>query len=102
MYVKSVSWTTNNSKKKSNEHTKRFPVVFYLLEDGSFHSKRISRLEAIYYKTKICKRIKWYEVPWYKMQICKQKSLTCEFCEKKFTFLIKKNEKPECPHCLES
>ena len=86
MYVKSVSWTTNNSKKKSNEHTKRFPVVFYLLEDGSFHSKRISRLEAIYYKTKICK----------------QKSLTCEFCEKKFTFLIKKNEKPECPHCLES
>ena len=86
MYVKSVSWTTNNSKKKSNEHTKRFPVVFYLLEDGSFHSKRISRLEAIYYKTKICK----------------QKSLFCTTCEKKFTILVRKNEKPECPNCLES
>ena len=86
MYVKSVSWTTNNSKKKSNEHTKRFPVVYYHDESGNFHSKRISRLQ----------------VPFYKMQICKQKSLTCEFCEKKFTVLIKKNEKPECPHCLES
>ena len=85
MYVKSVSWTTNNSKKKSNEHTKRFPVVFYLLEDGSFHSKRISRLEAIYYKTKICK----------------QKSLFCTNCEKKFTTLIRKNETPQCPNCLE-
>ena len=85
MYVKSVSWTTNNSKKKSNEHTKRFPVVFYLLEDGSFHSKRISRLEAIYYKTKICK----------------QKSLFCTNCEKKFTTLIRKNEIPQCPNCLE-
>ena len=86
MYVKSVSWTTNNSKKKSNEHTKRFPVVFYLLEDGSFHSKRISRLEAIYYKTKICK----------------QKSLFCTNCQEKFTVLIRKNEIPECPKCLES
>ena len=86
MYVKSVSWTTNNSKKKSNEHTKRFPVVFYLLEDGSFHSKRISRLEAIYYKTKICK----------------QKALFCTNCQEKFTVLIRKSETPECPKCLES
>ena len=86
MYVKSVSWTTNNSKKKSNEHTKRFPVVFYHDESGKFHSKRISRLEAIYYKTKICK----------------QKSLFCTNCQEKFTVLIRKSETPECPKCLES
>jgi len=86
MYVKGVSWTTNNSKKKSNEHTKRYPVVYYYDEGGNFHSKRIKR----------------YEMPWYKMQICKQKSLFCTTCEKKFTILIKKNEKPECPNCLES
>ena len=86
MYVKSVSWTTNNSKKKSNEHTKRFPVVFYYDESLKFHSKRI----------------KWYEVPFYKAKIYKQKSFTCEFCQEKFTFLIRKNEIPQCPNCLES
>ena len=86
MYVKGVSWTTNNRKGRSNSNTKRLPMVFYYDEGGKFHSKRISRLE----------------MPWYKMQICKQKSLFCTTCEKKFTVLIRKNEKPECPHCLES
>jgi hypothetical protein len=85
-YVKGVSWITNNSKKKSDKHTKRYPVVYYYDESGNFNRKYI----------------KWYEVPFYKMQICKQKSLFCTTCEKKFTVLIKKNEKPECPHCLES
>ena len=86
MYVKGVSWTTNNRKGRSNEHTKRYPLVFYYDESGRFHTKRIKR----------------YEVPWYKMQICKQKSLFCTTCEKKFTVLIKKSKKPECPYCLES
>jgi hypothetical protein len=84
-YIKGVSYVTNNVKKRSYEHTKRYPVVYYYDESGNFHSKRI----------------KWYEVPWYKMQICKQKSLTCEFCKKKFTLLVRKNEKPQCPNCLE-
>ena len=86
MYVKGVSWTTNNRKGRSNSNTKRLPMVFYYDEGFNFHSKRI----------------KWYEVPWYKMQICKQKSLTCEICQEKFTCLIKKNEIPQCPNCLES
>ena len=86
VYVKGVSWTSNNSKKNTNEYTKRYPVVYYYDESGNFHSKRI----------------KWYEVPFYKAKICKQKSLTCEVCQKKFTFLMKKNEKVECPNCLES
>ena len=84
MYVKSVSWVTNNRKGRSNKHTKRFPVVFYLLQDGSFHSKRVSRLEAIYYKTKICKQVKIY----------------CTECQEKFNVLVKKNEQPICPKCL--
>ena len=86
MYVKGVSWTTNNRKGRSNSNTKRLPMVFYYDEGGKFHSKRVSRLEAIYYKTKICK----------------QKSLFCTNCQEKFTVLIRKSETPECPKCLES
>ena len=86
MYVKGVSWTTNNRKGRSNSNTKRLPMVFYYDEGGMFHSKRVSRLEAIYYKAKICK----------------QKSLFCTNCQEKFTVLIRKNEIPKCPNCLES
>ena len=86
MYVKGVSWTTNNRKGRSNSNTKRLPVVFYYDESFKFHSKRI----------------KWYEVPFYKAKIHKQKSITCEICQEKFTFFIKKNEIPQCPNCLES
>jgi len=86
MYVKGVSWTTNNRKGRSNEHTKRFPLVYYYDESFNLHTKRISRLE----------------VPFYKMQICKQITSYCETCQENFTLLIRKNEKPECPNCLES
>ena len=86
MYVKGVSWTTNNRKGRSNEHTKRFPLVYYYDESLNLHTKRIKR----------------YEVPFYKAKICKQKSLTCQSCQEKFTFFIKKNEIPQCPNCLES
>ena len=86
MYVKGVSKVSQNGNRSAKKSKKRHYVVYYFLEDGSFHTQRI----------------KWYEVPFYKAKICKQKSLTCEFCEKKFTFLIKKNEKPQCPNCLES
>ena len=84
MYVKGVSQVTNNRKGRSNEHTKRHSVVFYYDESGIFHSKRVSRLEAIYYKTKICRQIKVY----------------CEICQEKFTILVKKNEQLICPKCL--
>jgi len=84
VYVKSVSWTTNNSKGRSNANTKRFPVVYYHDESGNFHSKRISRLE----------------VPFYKMQICRQITIFCDQCEEKFTILVKKNQQPTCPKCL--
>ena len=84
MYVKGVSQVTNNRKGRSNEHTKRHSVVFYYDESGSFHSKRVSRLEAIYYKTKICRQITIY----------------CTDCEKKFMVLVKKNQQPTCPKCL--
>jgi len=84
MYVKGVSQVTNNRKGRSNEHTKRHSVVFYYDESGIFHSKRVSRLEAIYYKTKICRQITIY----------------CTDCEKKFMVLVKKNQQPTCPKCL--
>ena len=84
MYVKGVSQVTNNRKGRSNEHTKRHSVVFYYDESGNFHSKRVSRLEAIYYKTKICRQITIY----------------CTDCEKKFMVLVKKNQQPTCPKCL--
>ena len=84
MYVKGVSWTTNNSKGRSNEHNNRFPVVYYYDESGNFHSKRISRLK----------------VPFYKMQICKQITILCTECQEKFNVLVKKNQQPTCPKCL--
>ena len=84
MYVKSVSSTTNNSKARSNKHTKRFYVVYYYDENWNFHSKRISRLK----------------VPFYKMQICKQVKVYCTECEEKFSVLVKKNQQPTCPKCL--
>ena len=84
MYVKGVSWTTNNRKGRSNEHTKRYPLVFYYDESGRFHTKRIKR----------------YEVPWYKMQICKIRKFHCSDCQEKFTLALKKGAKPLCPNCL--
>ena len=86
MYVSGISYVGSNNKKRTNQHTKRYPMVYYYNESGDFCRKRV----------------KWYEVPFYKMQICKQKSLFCTTCKKKFTVLIKKNETPECPKCLES
>jgi len=88
MYVSSVSWTTNNRKGRSNSNTRRFPMVYYVDEDGHFGTKRISRLE----------------IPFYKAKICKSKTFYCEKCQKKFKILIKKNESEEfqCPNCLES
>ena len=83
-YVKGVSWSTTNPKSRSNKHTKRFPMVYYISESGHFGTKRI----------------KWYEVPFYKMQICKQVTIFCTECEKKFNILVKKNQQPTCPQCL--
>ena len=84
MYVKGVSWTTNNRKGRSNEHTKRFPLVYYYDESGHFYSKRI----------------KWYEIPFYKAKICKKMRIFCTECQEKFYILVKKNEVPICPKCL--
>ena len=84
MYVTGVSWTTNNRKGRSNEHTKRFPLVFYYDESGKLHTKRISRLK----------------VPFYKMQICRQIKIYCTECEENFKVLVKKNQQPICPQCL--
>lgn len=86
MYVKGVSWTTNNRKGRSNKHTKRFPLVYYYDESGHFGSKRISRLQ----------------IPFYKAKICKTKTFYCNKCEKKFTLLLKKNDIVTCPYCKES
>ena len=84
MYVKGVSYITNNSKKKSYEHTKRYHVVFYYDENSHFHSKRVSWLKAQFYKT----------------QVCKQMTRLCTICKKDFTILVRKNQIPECPNCI--
>ena len=84
MHVKSVSYTTNNRKGRSDKNTKRFPVVFYLDSNLMFHSKRI----------------KWYQVPYYKAKIKKQVRIFCTECQKKFDVLVKKNEVALCPQCL--
>ena len=86
MYVTNVSWTSNNSKRRSNSNTKRFPMVYYVDEDGNFGSFRISRLKIPYYKAKICKR----------------KTFLCDKCEKKFKLILHKDSIVECPYCLES
>ena len=84
MHVKSVSYVTTNRKGRSDKNTKRFPVVFYLDDDNSFHSKRI----------------KWYEVSYYKRKIKKQVRIFCTECQKKFDVLVMKNEVALCPQCL--
>ena len=84
MYVKGVSWTTNNRKGRSNEHTKRFPLVYYYDESGRFNTKRI----------------KWYEIPFYKAQVCKKMRIFCTECQEKFDVLVKKNSSVICPKCL--
>ena len=86
MYVKGVSKVSQNGNRSSKKSQKRHYVVYYYDESGNFHTKRISR----------------FKVPFYKMQICKQRKLTCNICQEKFTILIKKNEKAQCPNCLES
>lgn len=82
-YVTGVSWTTNNPKKRTNERTKRYPLVYYYDESGSFHTKRVSRLQ----------------IPFYKAKICKSKTFYCDKCEKKFTLLLKKDSIVTCPYC---
>ncbi len=84
MYVTGVSYVGSNNKKRTNQRTKRHPMVYYYDESGNFCRKRV----------------KWYEVPFYKMQICKQVKIFCDICEEKFTILVKKNEQPICPKCL--
>ena len=86
MYVKGVSKVSQNGNRSSKKSKKRYYMVYYYDESGLFHSKRISRLQ----------------VPFYKMQICKQITSYCETCKENFTLLIRKNEKVECPNCLES
>jgi len=86
VYVTNVSWTSNNSKRRSNSNTKRFPMVFYLDIDGNLHTKRISRLA----------------IPFYKAKICKRKTFLCDKCEKKFQLILQKDSIVECPYCLES
>ena len=85
-YVKGVSWTTSNGKGRSNEHTKRYPLVYYYDEGGNLRTKRISRLQIPFYKAKICKQVTGY----------------FDVCEKKFTVLVRKKSNPQCPYCLES
>ena len=85
-YVTGVSWSTNNPKKRTNEHTKRFPLVYYYDESGNFNRKRISRLA----------------IPFYKAKICKRKTFLCDKCEKKFKLILHKDSIVECPYCLES
>ena len=84
LYVKGVSWVSGNGKKRSNEHSKRFPLVYYYDEGGHFNTKRI----------------KWYEVPFYKAQICKKMRIFCTECQEKFDVLVKKNSSVICPKCL--
>ena len=86
MYVTGVSWTTNNRKGRSNSNTKRFPMVYYVDEDGHFGSFRISR----------------FKIPFYKAKICKRKTFLCDKCEKKFKLILHKDSIVECPYCLES
>ncbi len=86
MYVKGVSKVSQNGNRSTKKSQKRHYMVYYYDESGNFHSKRISRLQ----------------VPFYKMQICKQVTTYCTTCKEKFTLLVKKNEKPQCPKCLES
>ena len=86
MYVKGVSKVSQNGNRSAKKSQKRYYMVYYYDESGNFHSKRIPRLQ----------------VPFYKMQICKQVTIYCTTCQEKFTLLVKKNEKPQCPKCLES
>jgi hypothetical protein len=84
MYVTGVSYVGSNNKKRTNQRTKRYPMVYYYNESGDFCRKRI----------------KWYEVPFFKMQIIKKKRVYCTNCEEKFTILVRKNEPSTCPQCL--
>jgi len=84
MYVTGVSYVGSNNKKRTNQHTKRYPMVYYYDESGDFRRKRVSRFEAIYYKRQICKQVKIF----------------CTDCKENFNVLVKKNQQPTCPKCL--
>jgi hypothetical protein len=60
--------------------------VVYSVEDGKLHTKRISALEALYYKTKVKRKRRTY----------------CANCENEFVGFFKNDKeilKTGCPEC---
>ena len=84
MYVNNVCKTYTNYSKKRNNNTKksRWQLYFYD-EAGNFHSKRVSRLQAFYYRY-LVKKVK---VKYFRCKNCNEKyrsihgQAPCPFCD---------------------
>jgi len=84
-YIVSVSKTyihRGNHIHKSS--TKKHWHIYYYDEEGKFNTKRVSLLQALYYKTQKRKRLKYI----------------CTECGEVFLGLVKSYKQTvECPHC---
>ena len=83
-YIVSVSKTyIHRGNHKHRDSTKKRWHIYYY-EDNEFKTKRVSLLQALYYKTQKRKRMKFI----------------CDECGEIFQVLVKsKNEKRPCPNC---
>ena len=86
-YIISVAKTySHRGNHRHRLDTKKQWFVYYYDEEGSFHSKKISYLQAMYYKSQKMHRIKY----------------VCLECGQMFMGLVKsKNEVPQCPNGCE-
>jgi len=84
-YIVSVSKTyIHRGNHKHRDSTKKHWHIYYYDEEGNFKSKRVSLLQALYYKTQKKKRIKY----------------VCDECGVIFMALVKsKNKIIPCPYC---
>ena len=84
-YIVSVSKTyIHRGNHKHRDSTKKYWHIYYYDEYGKFNTKRVSLLQALYYKTQKKKRMKF----------------VCDECETIFMVLVKsKNKIIPCPNC---
>jgi len=84
-YVVSVSKTyIHRGNHRHQRKTKRRWHIYYYDEQGKFCTKRVSWLEALYYKTKKCSRYK----------------MVCPDCGSVFIAIVSGfRNKVECPYC---
>ena len=84
-YIVSVSKTyIHRGYHKHRDSTKKHWHIYYYDEEGKFNTKRVSLLQALYYKTQKRKRLKYL----------------CIECGNVFVGLVKSSKKElDCPYC---